>query len=96
MSPKLLEIFRTSPFNTTRMEALKLLGNYCNADFKEAVRLGLNDPYERIARMSADFASEIGDTALLPEVIEAYIDGNERQRVNYTLEARLFCIPRKM
>lgn len=95
MSPKLLEIFRTSPFNTTRMEALKLLGNYCNADFKEAVRLGLNDPYERIARMSADFASEIGDTALLPEVIEAYIDGNERQRVNYTLGSSLILYPKE-
>lgn len=94
LSPRLLEIFRSSPFNTTRMEALKLLGGYCNADFREAVRLGVNDPYERIARMSADLAGEIGDVSLLPDVIAAYIGGGERQRVTYTLGNSLALFPK--
>ena len=80
-SPRLLEVFRSSPFCTTRMEALKLLGVYSNDEFREAVRMGINDPYERIARMSADLAGEIGDLSLLPAVVAAYIDGRERQRV---------------
>jgi hypothetical protein len=93
MSPRLLEVFRTSPFNTTRMEALKLLSGYCNDDFKEAVRLGVNDPYERIARMSADMAGDIGDVSLLPAVVDAYIGGSERQRVNYLLQNSLSLFP---
>lgn len=55
------------------MEALKLLSAYCNDDFREAVKLGVNDPYERIARMSADMAGDIGDVSLLPAVVDAYI-----------------------
>lgn len=94
LSPRLLDIFRTSPYNTTRMEALKMLGRYCNADFKEAVRLGVRDPYERIARMSADLAGEIGDVSLLPEVMAALIEDNERQRVNYTMGNSLSLFPR--
>lgn len=93
ISPRLLEVFRTSPFNTTRMEALKLLSSYCNDDFKEAVRMGVNDPYERIARMSADMAGDIGDVSLLPAVVDAYIEGNERQRVNYLLSNALSLFP---
>ncbi len=94
-SPRLLEVFRSSPFCTTRMEALKLLGVYSNDEFREAVRMGINDPYERIARMSADLAGEIGDLSLLPAVVAAYIDGRERQRVNYTLSNSLALFPRE-
>lgn len=94
LSPRLLDIFKTSPFNTTRMEALKMLGRYCNADFREAVRLGLRDPYERIARMSADLVGEIGDVSLLPDAMAALIEDNERQRVNYTLGNSLALFPK--
>ncbi len=88
-SPELLEIYRTSPFNTVRMEALKLLRRYNNADFLEAVRMGINDPYELVARLSADYAGNIGDKSLLPVMIEAYIDGGERARVNRSLGTSL-------
>ncbi|MDE5975871.1 MAG: HEAT repeat domain-containing protein, partial [Muribaculaceae bacterium] len=84
-SPELLEIYKTSPFNTVRMEAIKMLSRYNNADFLEAVKLGVNDPYELVARLSADYAGEIGDKSLLPAMVEAYLDGNERQRVGRTL-----------
>ena len=88
-SSELLNIFRTSPFNTVRMEAVKLLRRYNNADFVEAVRLGVNDPYELVARLSADYAGNIGDKTLLPALIEAYIDGAERQRVHRTVGSSL-------
>ncbi|MDE6370591.1 MAG: HEAT repeat domain-containing protein, partial [Duncaniella sp.] len=94
-SPRLLEIYRTDAAGTTRMEALKMLSRYCNADFKEAVRLGLNDPYERIARWSAALAAEIGDTDLLPDYISAFVNGNERQRVHYTLGTNMVLFPKE-
>lgn len=83
MSPMLLEVYRTSPLNTVRMEAIKLLSRYNNSDFIEAVRLGVNDPYELVARLSADYAGNIGDKSLLPPLVFTYIDGNERTRVSY-------------
>ncbi len=89
LSPMLLEIYRTSPFNTVRMEAVKLLSRYNNADFLEAVRLGVNDPYELVARLSADYAGNIGDKTLLPDMLVSYIDGGERQRVRRTLGTSL-------
>jgi len=94
LSPRLLQIFKTCQFNTTRMEALMMLARYCNADFTEAVRLGVNDPYERIARMAADMAGEIGAPTLLDDVVAAYIEGNERKRVNYTLSNSLALFPK--
>lgn len=84
-SPELLNIYRTSPFNTVRMEAVKLLRRYNNADFLEAVRLGVNDPYELVARLTADYAGNIGDKSLLPAMLESYINGSERQRVHRSL-----------
>lgn len=93
LSPRLLQIFRTSSFNTTRMEALKLLSSYSNHDFTEAVRLGISDPYERIARMSADFAGEIGDVSLVPDVVASYIEDSERTRVHYNMGNALTLFP---
>lgn len=94
LSPMLLEVYRTSPYNTVRMEAVKLLSRYRNADFTEAVRLGLNDPYELVARICADYAGFIGDRALLPAMMQAYLDGNERNRVSYKVSHALPLFPR--
>lgn len=93
LSPMLLEVYRTSPFNTVRMEAVKLLSRYNNSDFTEAVRLGINDPYELVARLSADHAGNIGDPSLLPALIFLYIDGNERARAAYNASNSLSLFP---
>lgn len=93
LSPMLLEVYRTSPFNTVRMEAVKLLSRYNNSDFTEAVRLGINDPYELVARLSADHAGNIGDPSLLPALILLYIDGNERARAAYNASNSLSLFP---
>lgn len=81
-SPELLKIYKTTPYNTVRMEAVKLLSRYNNSDFLEAVKLGVNDPYELIARLSSGYAGNIGDKTLLPILIEAFCEGGERQRVS--------------
>ena len=93
-SKQLLHIFRHTPFNTVRMEALKLLSRYNNADFTEAVAEGLEDAYELVARQSANYAGEIGDTGrLLKPYIRACIEDTERQRVNYLLSTGLPLFP---
>ncbi len=89
LSSMLLKVYKESGFNTVRMEAIKLLSRYNNDDFKKAVKMGLNDSYERIARLCADYAGKIGDPSLLPDMIRALVDGNERTRVQYTLHNSL-------
>ncbi len=84
MSPELLKIYRTSPYNTVRMEAVKLLSRYNNRDFLEAVRLGIDDPYELVARLSCDYAGNIGDPSLIDPLVKAFISNGERQRVRRT------------
>lgn len=91
----LLSTFRTSLFNTVRMEALRQLSRYANADFTEAVRIGLNDPYERIARSCADYAGKIGDPTLIPDVIRVLFEDEDRIRIQYALNASLFLFPEK-
>lgn len=93
--PALLDIFRTSQLNTVRMEALKLLSRKGGADFTEAVRLGLNDPYERIARSCADYAGRIGDTALVPEVVRVLFEDEDRVRIQYALNSSIYLFPEK-
>lgn len=94
-SAMLLFTFRTSPFNTVRMEALKMLSRYGGGDFTEAVRLGLNDPYERIARSSADYAGRIGDVSLLPDIVRVLFEDEDRIRIQYQLNTSLFLFPKE-
>ena len=88
-----LKAFQTEHQNVVRMEALKMLSRYANDDFTEAVRLGLRDPYERIARSCADFAGEIGDSRLIPYVIDVLFADEERIRVQYALNSSLLMFP---
>ncbi|GAA4512970.1 HEAT repeat domain-containing protein [Sphingobacterium thermophilum] len=88
-SSTLLQYFLTSSYRTVRMQALKLLSKYANADFKEAVKKGLSDEYEMIARQSAIYAGSIGDSDLLEALAEAWVHDKSRQRVQYNIESSL-------
>ena len=92
-SARLLSVMKTCPFVTTRMECLKLLSRYRNADFIEAIRIGLKDPYELTRRNAANYAWMTGDLSLLPDVAESYVNDPESQRVIYTLEKYLELAP---
>ena len=85
LSPMLLKTFKTSAFNTVRMEALRLLSRYANKDFTDAVALGLYDPYELIARQSASYAGRIGSKELLLPLADVFINYDEKQRVSYNV-----------
>ncbi len=86
LSSFLLETFKESKFNTVRMEALKLLSRYANADFTQAVAIGLDDPYELVVRQAASYAGRIGAKNLLKPMANIYINQSEKQRVAYSLK----------
>ena len=96
LSPLLFEVYSTSPLNTVRMEAVKLLTRYNNADMVSAIKLGVNDPYERIARWCANLAGDNGSPELLPTLVKTLIEDGERERVNYVLGNSLMLFDPKL
>ena len=87
LSDKFFKVFKESPFSTVRMEALTTLSNYNDANFTEAVVLGLNDSYELVARQAANYAGEIGDEKLILPLVNAFLNSSERKRVLYNIQA---------
>jgi len=85
-----LDKFKESGFNTVRMECLKMLSRYNDENFIEAVRIGLRDPYERVARSCADLAGEICAPELIPEFVETLMGDEERIRAQYALNNSLY------
>ena len=94
-SNKFFEMYRTTPFNTTRMEAIKLLSRYNDGNFTEVLKEGVNDSYELAARMSANYAAFHGEESLIPYVVEAMIEHNERLRVQMGVQKALSLFPRE-
>ena len=95
LSPLFLKMYQESGFNTVRMEAIKLLSRYQDANFIEALREGLNDAYEMVARQSAIYAGFVGDDSLLPVIVEALVEHNERLRVQMSANKALSLYPRE-
>ena len=93
LSPRLLKLFRESPCNSVRMEALKLLSRYANDDFVEAIRLGLYDAYELIRRNAAAYAGKCGDPRLIGDVVRVWLNTPESERVNDVLQSALYLFP---
>ena len=90
-----LKKYQESNFNTVRMEAIKLLSRYQDANFIEALREGLNDAYEMVARQSAIYAGFVGDDSLLPVIVAALVDHNERLRVQMSANKALGLYPKE-
>lgn len=95
LSPLFLKQYRESRFNTVRMEAIKLLSRYQDRNFIEALREGLNDAYEMVARQSAIYAGFTGDDSLLPAIVDALVEHNERLRVQMSANKALSLYPKK-
>lgn len=90
-----LKKYQESNFNAVRMEAIKLLSRYQDANFIEALREGLNDAYEMVARQSAIYAGFVGDDSLLPVIVAALVDHNERLRVQMSANKALGLYPKE-
>ena len=95
LSPLFLKKYQESGFNTVRMEAIKLLSRYQDANFIEALREGLNDAYEMVARQSAIYAGFVGDDSLLPVIVASLVDCNERLRVQMSANKALGLYPKE-
>lgn len=95
LSPLFLEKYQESGFNTVRMEAIKLLSRYQDANFIEVLHEGLNDAYEMVARQSAIYAGFVGDDSLLPAIVEALVEYNERLRVQMSANKALSLYPKE-
>lgn len=88
-SAQMLKLFRESKHYSVRMEALKRLLDIRDANSIEAVRLGLDDPYELIRRFSARFAAYYGDNVFIAPLVNTVIFSNESQRVQYAAQGSL-------
>lgn len=95
LAPLFLSIYKNSLLNTVRMEAIKLLSRYRDSHFVEALRLGLNDSYEMVARQSAIYAGFVGDEVLLPAIVYTLIENNERLRVQMSANKALTLYPKE-
>ena len=81
-----LETFKSSPKNSVRAEALKILSFCKNEDFIEAINLGINDSYELIQRFSASYMLKTGDQSHVPYLIDKLLQSNKGKRVAYHLK----------
>lgn len=81
-SDELLDVVKNDEFATTRMEAIKLLSRFRNADFIEAIELGLRDRYEHTRRNVAAYALDYGGQELAPAIARISVDCPEMQRIN--------------
>ncbi len=90
---EILTHMKRSHFGTTRMECLKLLSRFRNADFIEAIKTGLYDSYELTRRNAAEFASRAGDESLLESIVDVYVKYPESQRVCFLLQKALRFYP---
>ena len=85
----LLKIFRESPVYSLRMEALKRLLETGGEQTVEAIRLGLDDPYEYIRRVAARYAGYSGDPRLISPLVRTVLFAHESQRVQYAAQGSL-------
>ncbi len=88
-SDKLFKIFKESKYYSVRLEALKRLLDIGGENMVEAIRLGLDDPYEFIRRISSRYAGYSGDPRLISPLVNIVLFSNESQRVQYAAQGSL-------
>ena len=82
-SKKLVEIFKTSPYESVRTQAYFQLRKYNNEDFKSILHLALVDNYEYIKRKALYDISDLGGDEYLEQLIDTYINDQELARSQY-------------
>ena len=92
-SAEILDIFKSSPYQTVRLMALNTLATYKDDNYVEALSLGLNDNYELIRRFSATQASKCGDLRLIPALISLASKTSIGTRVDFQLKMALTLFP---
>lgn len=83
MSSVLKETYFTSPWGTTRMEALALLNELNTPEFITVLQAAVDDPYELVQRLAVSMIGEQGSDELIPPLVHAAIDYDYSKRVSY-------------
>ncbi len=78
-----------SPFNTVRMECLKILSFYNNDDFIKVLCAASEDSYELIRRFAGYFIADCGDERCIPALIKVNIKNNKAKRIKYVFRDAL-------
>lgn len=91
-----LEVYKTSPYGSVRMECLKALYDKNASTRNEILILGLNDSYELVRRFCADYIGSCGDLELLPALVNTVINDRISVRVHYRAEDNLKIYPKEL
>ena len=92
-SAEILEIFKSSPYQTVRLMALNTLATYKDDNYIECLSLGLNDNFELIRRFSSIQAGKCGDLRLIPAIVSLYSKPSIGQRVDFQLKMAMEMFP---
>jgi hypothetical protein len=86
ISPKeLLSIMKEEKRATVRLQAFNLIKKAAGEELVPAIKLGLNDNFELLRRLSALTASENGSPQLIGDVIKLRIEPGMSRRVDFHL-----------
>ncbi len=85
LSQKLVEIFKTSPFESVRTQAYFLLRKYDNPLYKQVLDLALNDNYEYIKRKALYDINDMGESKYTDRIAERYLSDQELSRSIYRI-----------
>ena len=77
--------FRNSPYGMVRLAALLELANYRDDNFRECVRLGINDGNEMTQRFAVILAADCGDDSLIEPMVTLYCENYIPDRVRFDL-----------
>ena len=87
-SSTLLGVMKADDSWSVRLEALWLSGLYADDNNVEIVLLGMDDPYERVLRMAADWQARLAMQSLVAPLQKIVEYADEVQRVQMVLSRR--------
>ena len=90
-----MQIYKSDLSINVRLQALKCLAELNDDNFRDALKVSINDPFEYIRRKSADWMGEIGESEYLPVLMDPLFY-DESVRVSFNVRNSLtFISPTK-
>ncbi|HEX2962287.1 MAG TPA: HEAT repeat domain-containing protein [Ignavibacteriales bacterium] len=88
---ELVSIYKTDPSFNVRMHALEYLSILNTKAFEDVVKISINDPYELIRRITAEWMGKIGKEEYIPLMVRQMFD-DESERVSYNVKSTVVYI----
>ncbi|RFS26577.1 HEAT repeat domain-containing protein [Chitinophaga silvatica] len=82
ISSNLKNIYFSSTSMIVRLEAIKLLHNFNNADYHMVLKAAINDPYELTRRLAATWLGDWGSDEAVPALVNLAIADRHSRRVS--------------